>query len=452
MALPEVESRSGKPGRVLVVDDQDDVRRMLLRMLGVSQYETLAASNARDAIELARQHAFDLVVSDVQMPDMGGVDLLRALHELDPDLPVLLLSGVPDLNTAMQAVQYGAFEYFAKPLELDRFLNSVARAIAACRKRREEQAELRTFRSGERRSGIAAAEVPAGARFAGRYRVKKLIGRGAMGSVYEGVREDLANMPVAIKVVHYDLERDMEYLARFRREAETVAAINHPNIVRILDFQAHEGERPFLVMELLRGTSLGRVIETEGPFSQGRAAFVASQILDALAATHRVKVIHRDLKPENVFLISMSNLKDIVKLLDFGVAKVLDDPEALKLTRTGAIVGTPAYMAPELARGAGVDQRSDLYSAGCVLYEALTGRPPYQAQNYHALLIAIQESEPLPLGVLQPQLDPAFAKIVMKAMAKDPNERFQSADEMNHALAPWVGVRSSGQFAGGKRH
>jgi len=158
-------------------------------------------------------------------------------------------------------------------------------------------------------------------------------------------------------------------------------------------------------------------------------------------------VIHRDLKPENVFLTSMSNLKDIVKLLDFGVAKVLDGAAALKLTRTGAVVGTPAYMAPELARGTGIDERSDLYSAGCVLYEALTGRPPYQAQNYHALLVAIQESEPPPLRMLRPQLDPAFAKFVMKAMAKDPNERFQSAGEMNHALTPWVGVPSSGSVS-----
>ena len=438
MAVPEVEPRGGNPGRVLVVDDQDDVRRMLLRMLDVSNHETLAASNARDALELARQYAFDLVVSDVQMPEMDGVELLRMLHEIDPDLPVLLLSGSPDLNTALRAVHYGAFEYFAKPLELERFLSSVARAIATCRKRRAEQADLRTFRSGERRRGFEAPLMQSGARFAGRYRVKQLIGRGGMGAVYEGVREDLANMRVAIKVLHENLEHDMEYLTRFRREAETIAAINHPNIVRILDFQAREGERPFLVMELLHGASLGHRIETEGPFSQGRGAFVVSQVLDALAASHRVKVIHRDLKPENVFLTSMSNLKDIVKLLDFGVAKVLDGAAALRLTRTGAIVGTPAYMAPELARGTGIDERSDLYSAGCVLYEALTSRPPFQAENYHALLVAIQESEPPPLHMLQPRLDPAFAKIVMKAMAKNPNERFQSADEMKHALAPWV--------------
>lgn len=443
MAVPEVESVGATPGRVLVVDDQEDVRRMLLLMLDVSHHQTLAASNARDALDLAREHAFDLVVSDVQMPGMSGIDLLRALHELDPDLPVLLLSGAPDLGTAMKAVQYGAFEYVAKPLELEGFLNSVARAIAVSRKRREEQADLRVFRSGERRTEHAA-DLHVGARLAGRYRVKQLIGRGGMGAVYEGVREDLADMRIAIKLLHRNLEHDMEYLARFRREAETVAAIDHPNIVRILDFQAREGERPFLVMELLHGASLAHVIEKEGPLAPGRAAFVVSQVLGALAATHRVKVIHRDLKPENVFLTSMSNLRDIVKLLDFGVAKALDGPAALKLTRTGALVGTPTYMSPELARGAAIDQRSDLYSAGCVLYEALTGRPPYRADNYHALLVAIQESEPPPLRLLQPRLDPPFVKFVEKAMAKDPNERFQSADEMNDALAPWIGAPSSG--------
>jgi CheY-like chemotaxis protein len=447
MALPEVEPYAEKqsPGRILVVDDDPAVRRMLARLLRRNDHTTTEAGSAREAVEIARQEAFDVVVSDVQMPDIDGLGLLHALHELDPDVPVLLLSGAPDLDTALKAIEYSAFEYLSKPVDLDKLLSSVTRAIDVVRRRREDHHALEQFRSGERLRApraMSTTDVQTGALLGGRYRVGKLLGEGGMGAVYEAVREDLGQMRVALKVLHGNICRDAQHLARFRREAETVAAINHPNIVRILDFQATNSEPAFLVMELLDGVSLGQAIEIDGPFSQRRAAFVASQVLAALAAAHRGRVVHRDLKPDNVFLTSVSGVNDIVKLLDFGIAKV-ETAADQKLTRTGAILGTPAYMAPELARGASIDTRSDIYAVGCVLYEVLTGAAPFQAENYNALLFAIQQSEPIPLSDLRQDLDPAFVRVVTTAMAKDPAARFQHAESMIRALGPWSSSRES---------
>jgi len=185
------------------------------------------------------------------------------------------------------------------------------------------------------------------------------------------------------------------------------------------------------------------VIDLDGPFTQRRAAFVGSQVLAALAAAHRSKVVHRDLKPDNVFLTALAGLEDIVKLLDFGIAKLLETPLEQKLTQTGAILGTPAYMAPEVARGADIDARVDIYAAGCILYEALTGHAPFESDNYNALLFAINHSDPPSLAELRPELDPAFTKVIMTAMAKDPNARFQTADAMIRALSRWASSNPS---------
>jgi serine/threonine-protein kinase len=369
------------------------------------------------------------------------VELLRALHEIDPNLPVLLLSGAPNLQTAMKAVEYGAVEYVGKPLDIEKLIESSTRAIALGHKRRADQEALKKFRSGERHRALEREEgddgLTPGMLLGGVYRVGALIGRGGMGSVYDAYREDQDGARVALKVLRLTMDRDREYVGRFRREAETIAALQHPNIVRMFDFRIATGEPPFLVMERLEGASLAEKIVSDGPFPQRRTAFVGVQMLDALAAAHAARVIHRDMKPENVFLTELAGFQDIVKLLDFGIAKV-QSAGGQKLTQTGAVVGTPAYMAPEQARGRPVDARCDVYAVGCVLYEALSGRTAFEAENYNALMFAIQQIEPVSLGVIRPDLDPEFVAIVKKAMAKDPEQRFQTARAMMEALEPWT--------------
>jgi CheY-like chemotaxis protein len=437
---PEQVSLGKVRGRVLLVDDNDALRRLFGRSLSRAGYTIVEVANGEEAMTLVPEGEFDVVVSDVRMPDMDGVELLMAIHERDPDLPVLLISGAPDLDTAMKAVKFGAFEYLAKPVPLAGLETSVARAIEL-RRSRVQAKEALDARSGARRMAaqtVVPAESYTGALLGGKYRVGALIGSGGMGAVYEAEREDLGNMKVAVKVMQSIARNREDLFARFRREAETVAAIDHPTIVRVLDFQSPPGQPPFLVMERLHGVPLGVAIASQGQFSVQRTAFVASQVVSALSAAHAANIVHRDLKPDNVFLTAVSGVEDIVKLLDFGVAKMLGVAGDTKLTQTGTVMGTPAYMSPEQARGAEADPRSDLYAVGCLMYEALTGRAPFSGDNYNAIVFAVQQSTPAPLLARCPDLDPAFAAVVEKAMAREVWARFQRADEMAAALTAWA--------------
>ncbi|HSQ67653.1 MAG TPA: serine/threonine-protein kinase [Polyangiaceae bacterium] len=288
--------------------------------------------------------------------------------------------------------------------------------------------------------------IAPGTLLGGRYRIERLLGQGGMGAVFEGTQEGLGRR-VAVKLLDPQLAADPSQLERFRREGEVVAALGHPNIVQVTDFQFSD-QGPFLVMELLRGQSLGGLLDAERTLPPNRVAFIAAQVLSALGAAHRAGVVHRDIKPDNVFILSEAAVPDSVKVLDFGIAKLVADGQNAKLTGTGAMLGTPSFMAPEQARGAmDVDARADLYAVGATMYQALTGRLPHEAASVPALLFAIVEKEPTPLREVRPDLPPELVAVVERAMAKDRAARFQSADEMRSALSPWSGLPVSGSAA-----
>ena len=233
-----------------------------------------------------------------------------------------------------------------------------------------------------------------GALLGGRYRVGRKLGEGGMGAVYEGLQEDLARS-VALKILHPHLAADEELRGRFRREARVVARLGHPNVVQISDFQVNEGEPPFFVMELLHGESLRDLMRRSVCLEPSRVAYIAVQVLSALEAAHRANVVHRDIKPDNIFLERTSVQADIVKVLDFGVAKLLAEGDGSpKLTRSGLVVGTLASMSPEQALGDPVDGRADLYSLAAVMYLALAGRKPFDGATTAALLRGILNVRP----------------------------------------------------------
>lgn len=272
---------------------------------------------------------------------------------------------------------------------------------------------------------------------AGRYRIVRKLGAGGMGAVYEAVQIAL-NRRVALKVLLPAFAQNPEAVARFHREAQTAASLGHPNIIAVTDFGTDHGQ-VFLVMELLSGESLARVIERERALAPGRAAWIATQALSALSVAHRAGIVHRDMKPDNVYLTEVSGVRDVVKLLDFGVARFTDPlSDSVRLTSTGAVLGTPSYMSPEQARGRSVDARTDVYAVGAMLYEMLTGQLPFRATNFNALLFAILEDTPPPIRMLRPEVSPELAAIVERAMAKSIDTRFQSADELRAALEPFV--------------
>ena len=265
-----------------------------------------------------------------------------------------------------------------------------------------------------------------------------------MGAVYEAVQDDLGRR-VAIKVLlDLSVAPSAESLARFRIEAEAAARLANPHIVQVSDFQTNAGEPPFLVMELLSGQSLRELFRADGRMPWTRASRIGLQVLAALGAAHDAKIVHRDIKPANIFVVSSAAVADFVKVVDFGIAKLLEPQPGSPVTQAGAIVGTVAYMAPEQARGEAVDERSDLYSVAVCLYEAVAGQRPIQAAGGY-LRAAVAAADPVPIEQYAPDVDPRFAAILRRAMERDPSRRYQTAGEMADALARIVGV--SGPFA-----
>ena len=269
----------------------------------------------------------------------------------------------------------------------------------------------------------------------GRYRIDAQLGAGAMGTVYRGVQISVGR-DVAIKLVNPQWVRNQEVVKRFVREAVLTSQLVHPNAVSVLDFgQTHDGVY-YLVMELLSGRTLEDVLRAERRLSPDRVLRIGSQICSALRGAHHLSILHRDLKPANIIIIDSLSTADHVKVVDFGIAKCLAlDPsgrDSSNITRVGALLGTPAYMPPEVLMGSPADQRSDLYSLGCIMYELATGRTPYLADNIPGLIAELtSEIPPTPheLGVPGP-----LASIISALIAKNPAHRYMDAAHLQAAL------------------
>lgn len=269
-----------------------------------------------------------------------------------------------------------------------------------------------------------------------RYEVGELIGRGGMADVYLG-RDDRLGRTVAIKMMRPDLARDPQFQTRFRREAHSSAALNHPNIVAVFDTGEEElppnGEHaglalPYMVMEYVDGNTL-RALLRKGEVSIDQAVEWTEGILGAVAYSHENDIVHRDIKPGNV----MVDESGTIKVMDFGIARALSDSSAT-MTQTQAVVGTAQYLSPEQARGETVDFRSDLYSVGCVLFELLTGRPPFVGDSPVAVAYQHVREEPPAATSLNPEITPALDSVLRKALAKERDERFQTGKEFLTAL------------------
>jgi serine/threonine-protein kinase len=263
----------------------------------------------------------------------------------------------------------------------------------------------------------------------GRYEVGELIGRGGMAEVHLG-HDTRLGRPVAIKMLRSDLARDTTFLSRFRREAQSAAGLNHASIVAVYD----SGEDtitdaggatvpvPYIVMEYVDGKTLREVLNERAPLEPAEAARITEGVLDALAYSHRMGIVHRDIKPANVMIGKHGE----IKVMDFGIARAVADTNAT-MTQTQAVIGTAQYLSPEQAQGQHVDARSDLYSTGCLLFELLTGRPPFQADSPVAIAYQHVGQQPPRPSSLNPEVPPAYDAVVLHALAKDREARYQDA-------------------------
>ncbi|MEV2210711.1 Stk1 family PASTA domain-containing Ser/Thr kinase [Streptomyces sp. NPDC050997] len=264
-------------------------------------------------------------------------------------------------------------------------------------------------------------------RLGGRYELGQVLGRGGMAEVYLAMDTRLGRT-VAVKTLRADLARDPSFQARFRREAQSAASLNHPAIVAVYD----TGEDyidgvsiPYIVMEYVDGSTLRELLHSGRKLLPERTLEMTIGILQALEYSHRAGIVHRDIKPANVMLTRNGQ----VKVMDFGIARAMGD-SGMTMTQTSAVIGTAQYLSPEQAKGEQVDARSDLYSTGCLLYELLTVRPPFVGDSPVAVAYQHVREEPQAPSVFDPELTPEMDAIVLKALVKDPNYRYQSADEM----------------------
>ncbi len=279
-----------------------------------------------------------------------------------------------------------------------------------------------------------------GQTIAGRYVVESQLGAGGMGAVYKAKQLSM-DRPVALKLLHHHFAQNKQAVARFNREMKVTATIEHPNTIRVYDYGQTEQGQLFLAMEYLQGRTLGDVLDAGVPMPAKRLCRIGVQIGKALAAAHSDGVVHRDLKPDNVMLLDRYGEEDVVKVLDFGIARFSDDEQRTQLTAEGAVVGTPAYMSPEQATGVDIGLATDLYSFGVMLFEMATGAVPFDAPTTISLMVKhVQEAPPQPSTIAPGLVAPDLEQLILQLLEKEPGARPASAEEVVSRLENIGGI------------
>jgi CheY-like chemotaxis protein len=481
---------------LLVVDDIEDNRTVLQRRLTRQGYAVECAASGEAALAMAASGSFDLELLDVMMPGMDGYAVLERLKGSPEtrDIPVIMISALDELSSIVRCIERGAEDYLPKPFEpvllkarigaclekkqlRDRevaYLKQVERVIRAASAveggeyqagsladvaaRADELGRLaRIFdamaagiKAREQRLHdqlqdlkleIAAAQqtqatepgagdttLRTGDFFAGRYEILRTVGKGGMGVVYKAHDHELGE-DVAVKMLHPELLKgDSTAIQRLKAETRLARRISHRNVVRTHDFGEWQGAC-YVTMEFVEGITVRQLIETRGRLSVSAALAIGTQLADALEVAHQQGVVHRDIKPQNLLL----DADGALKVMDFGVARLVEHTTVL--TQVGMVVGTPAYMSPEQLLAEDVDGRTDLYSAGVVLYECLTGRLPFEAKSPISLIAKLLHDEPEPPAAKHPDIPPALSALVIRLLGKRPEDRPRNAAELSKLLA-----------------
>jgi RNA polymerase sigma factor (sigma-70 family) len=428
---------------VLVVDDDEMNRDMLSRRLLRHGYAVTVAQDGKQALALVTEHAFDLIVLDVMMPELDGLQVLQTLRKTYSmaDLPVIMATARDRTEDVVHALQLGANDYVSKPLD---FAVLAARVDTQLTLKRAHHATDGTpgQRAGDQAAGAATVATAAvarpvwplpvhesdvrGSRSIGRYQIVECIGSGGMGAVYLA-RDPWLDRPVAIKLLREEIDSS-ELRERFGREARAAARLTHRNIVSIYDVGDHGG-RPFIAMEFVPGETLAQHIRRQTLPLDRRLALI-EELCDGLEHAHRAGVVHHDIKPQNLMLTP----EGVLKILDFGIARLVE-VHPPSLTPTHVILGSVSYMSPERFGGQIVDHRSDIFAVGAVLYELLSGKKAFPGNVGDGVIQHILLEAPEPLPLLCPGLDPDIAGIVDRALKKDAQDRYPDVTTMRRDVA-----------------
>jgi len=483
--------------RILVVDDGAENRDVLRRRLERSGHAVETAEHGRRALELLAARPFDLVLLDVMMPELDGFAVLEAIKGTLAlrDIPVIMISALDEMPSIVRCIERGAEDYLHKPFDpvllrarinasLDKkrlrdleieYLREVGRVIEAATaveggtykpgalasvarradelgrlarvfdsmvsqmKAREERLrdqvrDLRQEIEHARRDATEAVpsldggNLTRGDRVAQRYEILAVLGHGGMGTVYRA-RDLELDEDVAIKTLRPELVSDTRLVERFKDEIRLARRLSDCHIVRTHDFGEWAGVY-YLTMEYVEGITVRTLLDTRGRLGVSATLALATQLAQSLAVAHEHGVVHRDIKPQNLLL----DAEGVLKVMDFGVARLAE--RSTSMTEVGLVIGTPAYMSPEQLMAENVDGRSDLYAAGVVMYECLTGELPFQAASVISLVAKLLMNQPRPPAALNPEIPPALSALVLQLLSKRPEDRVQTANGLIERLAP----------------
>jgi CheY-like chemotaxis protein/tRNA A-37 threonylcarbamoyl transferase component Bud32 len=421
--------------KILVVDDDADLAGIVQDWLMTEDHSVEVAIGGIKAWERLQADQYDIVIMDWDMPDINGIDVLKRFRAAGGLTPVIMLTGRTAIDDKEKGLDTGADDYVTKPFHM----KELTARIRVCLRKSATQAQPEVPKAlGTNNEPVLKRGDLIGTTLASRYEFLDVIGEGGVGIVFRARHPHLDKI-VAVKMLQANAQKENTIL-RFEREAKAISRLEHPNIAMVYDFGITERKRPFMVMEFIDGRSLDDFIQREGAMSIKRAIDLLIQICDGMAHAHDSGIVHRDIKPSNIMLKQIPMRAPVPKILDFGCAKMVE-PDAMtqqerQLTQVGHSFGSPPYMSPEQVRGKSLDERSDIYSFGCLIYELLTGALPYDDPNVVEIMFMHLEQNFEPLGKKRPDLvfPPEIEAVVAKALAKEPEQRYQNMREMQADL------------------
>lgn len=401
--------------RVLIVEDDPDIRAVLARTLG-ERFRVKTAPDGRAALDLLWEEPVDLVITDLDMPRMGGRELAAACARRFPGMPVVVLTASSALETAVEAMKAGAWDYAVKPVRVEVLMPKLEEALERARSSFDISLAVAE-------SMVGKSPKLSGVKF-GPYTLKEAIALGSYALVVKA--EDDEGKDIAIKFLRPGVEREPDALERFKREAAITREIRHSNIVSTFEF-GQIGETHFITMEYVDGPALIDVIKEHGALGEAFALDVCRQTAQALIELERCGIVHRDVKPDNVLL----GADGTAKLADLGVAALAWATR--RLTQHGWTVGTLEYMSPEQIEASAVDIRADIFALGATIYHALCGRPPFEDPDIRVLISKRLTLEAPPVSAARGDLSPETVRLVARMMRRRKEERFQGPDGLLQA-------------------
>ncbi|MCM8526708.1 MAG: protein kinase [Lentisphaeraceae bacterium] len=398
--------------KVLVVEDETQLRNLLASVLSAEGYNLDIAESADKALPMVNAHEYNLILSDVMMPGLSGMEFLEEVKKIRPTTEFIIMTGYPKVDAAVQAIKIGAFDYISKPFELNEIRERVAAGI--------EHGRMKA--SASMQSTVVNDKST---RYLAGYSIIRTLGEGSMGIVFLAERKvNQKPKKFAMKIIkNTSPSGKNEAVERFFKEAKTAGQLNHPNIIRVLEHgYAREENIPYLVMEYFNGMTLKKALQDKKQISFEQRLRIIQQIALAIDVAHKADIIHRDIKPDNI----MVDKNFQAKLADFGIAQLPDSEQ----TNVMKIIGTPYYLAPEGYNSPKVGSQADIYSLGTVAYEILVGSRPFDAETISALGFKVQTENPVEPCKVDKNFPVNLQAVLEKMMKKETRHRYKTGKEV----------------------